>query len=467
MRQKKIFFLTFSCILLFICCAPVIRQAMMRNIDQEVSVNNYEQALNLITKAQSETPPLYDHKNAISLFLDQGLLEHYAGYYQASSQSLQNAERLIEEAYTKSISESVASYILNDNTKEYPGEDFEDLYLNVFNALNYYHQRNIEGALVEIRKLTISSGKLNLLARKYEESNAKARQKYEKELLLAENNPQTTKPIMQAVSFSNSALARYLSILFYQAERNPDAVRIEYEQLKNAFTSNQKLYPHPIPKTIQQLFTTTPGLARLDLLCFTSLSPVKEEKIFVQFLPFYQDPLLWYPQFKIPVLRGRGDRIDRIEVVVQNQQINLELLENIGTVVIDTFNARFSTIFLKTYLRTLAKNAAQDLATVMIAKKVEEKSELAQVGLLLGRFTAKIALDASENADIRMCRYLPNKAYIGSMELSPGIYDLTFNYYARSQKIYTEKKTNIQVRENALNLVQAFNLDLRMEETIE
>jgi hypothetical protein len=61
--------------------------------------------------------------------LDKGLLEHYVGNYRDSSQDLENAERLIQDTFTKSVTAGIASYIANDNTKEYPGEDYEDIYL--------------------------------------------------------------------------------------------------------------------------------------------------------------------------------------------------------------------------------------------------------------------------------------------------------------------------------------------------
>ena len=162
---KKPHFLIILLITFLILSCATNRNAF-REIDLAVEQANYSLAVEEIRNGQRRTRAIYNEKNAIQLFLDKGLLEHYAGNYAYSSEDLQNAERLIEEAYTKSISENFLSYIINDNVKEYPGEDFEDIYLNVFNALNYYHRGNLEGALVEIRKLSMSNGKLDLLARK-------------------------------------------------------------------------------------------------------------------------------------------------------------------------------------------------------------------------------------------------------------------------------------------------------------
>jgi len=137
-------------VLFLMSCAT--SSSAFRDIDTAVSFANFSGAAETLTLLQSGRAALYNERNSISLFLDLGLLEHYAGNYLASSNALQNAERLIEEAYTRSLTQGFSTYILNDNTRNYPGEDFEDIYINVFNALNYFHRGNIEGALVEIRK---------------------------------------------------------------------------------------------------------------------------------------------------------------------------------------------------------------------------------------------------------------------------------------------------------------------------
>ena len=131
-----------------------------------MSQDDFEGGVEALRAAQEAQKPLYPESNAISLRLDKGLLEHYAGNHEESPEDLMEAERLMEEAFTKSVTEAMASYIANDNTKEYPGEDYKDIYLSVFNALNFYYLGNVEDALVEIRKLTHSSGKLNMLSQK-------------------------------------------------------------------------------------------------------------------------------------------------------------------------------------------------------------------------------------------------------------------------------------------------------------
>jgi hypothetical protein len=417
-----------------------------QNIDIAVNQNDFERGVAALRAGQEGRRPLYPEKNAVSLYLDKGLLEHYAGNYKDSAQDLIQAERLIQEAFTKSVTADIASYIANDNTKEYPGEDYEDLYINVFNALNFYNNGNTEGALVEIRKLTLSSEKLDMLSRKYEERTKSAGDYLMNGLnkIGLRVNPQL--PQGNPVNFSNSALARYLSVLFYLDDRNEDSARIEFDQLKAAFTANSKVYYNPIPKSIDGMRTIPSGKARLNIIGFAGLSPVKEEKDFGLLAPL--EPPFSVMKLKLPVLKKRPSAIKRIEVEVQGQgKFELELLEDMTAVTEETYNARFANMFFKTYVRILLKNAAAAIAAEQVSKKAG--------GLAgLGAFVAgKVAADASESADIRMGRYLPDKAYVGAIDLEPGTYTIKVNF-GRSIKEFKD----VNVKAGRINLIEAVSL---------
>jgi len=446
---KNVFKLLKKSILLILflisCSTP---PAVYKEMDIAVDQSDFSAAIDAIVQGQTGRTAIYSERNAISLYLDKGLLEHYAGNYANSSNDLQFAERLIEEAFTKSITESFFSYIFNDNTKEYPGEDFEDIYINVFNALNYYNRGNIESALVEIRKLSGASGKLEMLSRKYEYKDPKTGATLDaaakKETGVSEF------PDKKQVNFSNSALARYLGALFYQGAGNADAARIEFEQLNRAFT-NKNIYRHPIPSAVDAARNIPPGKARLNILSFTGLSPIKQETRTVFYLPF-RHPILRIADFKLPVLQRRPSVITRIETVINGNKFNLELLEDMNAVVEETFNARFSNIVLKTYIRAIIKYAAADIAAMETAK---QQGDMA--GLLVAA-AARTALELSEGADTRMSRYLPGRAYIGGINLDPGTYSVIINYYNGSKLIAGAEYTDVNVKLNGLNLLESVNL---------
>jgi len=420
-----------------------------KNIDAAVSKNDFNKAVEILKAAQNGKKPIYPEANAVSLYLDKGLLEHYAGNYDNSAQDLIEAERLIQEAFTKSVTAETASYIANDNTKEYPGEDYEDIYLSIFNALNFYNKGNTEEALVEIRRLTLSSGKLDMLSRKYEASTKSAGDYLMNGLskIGLQINPQL--PQGDPVNFSNSALARYLSVLFYLDDNNKDSARIESEQIKAAFASNPKLYSNSIPKPVDNILTVPAGKARLNIIGFTGLSPVKEEKVFVSIVPL--DPPFGIMRLKLPVLKRRPSAIKRVEVEVRGQgKFELELLEDMTAVTEETYNARFANMFFKTYIRSLLKNAAGVIASRSADKVGGTAGTIAGLGARLG---GKIAADASERADIRMGRYFPDKAYVGAIDLEPGTYTVIVNFGG-----HTKEFNDVKVKANKINLIEAVSL---------
>jgi hypothetical protein len=313
----------------------------------------------------------------------------------------------------------------------------------VFNALNYYHNGSLEGAMVEVRKLTFPSGKLDMLGRKYEKAEEKA-----KEQLKGNQAVPSGKP----VNFSNSALARYLSVLFYLADGNADGARIESEGLEAAFSANPNIYSNPIPKSVEDVQNVPNGTARLNVLAFTGLSPIKEEQIIRQPFVFFQNVALMMAQFKLPVLAKRPSGIDRVEVIADDDTFYLELLEDMGAVMEETFRARYNNIFLKTYIRTIIKYTAADIAATEIGKKSGE----AAAGV--SAVAAKLTIDRSERADIRMSRYLPDKAYVGGINLEPGIHNVKVNFYQGGSILASAEYNDVALNEKGLNLIEAISL---------
>jgi hypothetical protein len=144
MRFFKPFFLGGISAFLILSCAGA---DIYGEIDPEARSAAYSYAL-LSPEDEGPQKTVYTTKEAVLFHLDQGVIEHYARFWENSSQDLEIGERLIEDAFTKSVSQEVSSFIINDTSKDYAGEDYEDLYINVFNALNYYHRDDLEDALV-------------------------------------------------------------------------------------------------------------------------------------------------------------------------------------------------------------------------------------------------------------------------------------------------------------------------------
>ena len=131
-------------------------------IDEAAQAGNFETAVQTL---ENESSDLYGNRDDVLYYLDSGILYFYNRDYQKSIQQFNEAELLIEEYFTKSMSQAAASLLLNDNQMDYPGEDFEDIYLNVFKAVAFMQAGDNEAAFVEVRRI---NNKLNLLEDKYQ-----------------------------------------------------------------------------------------------------------------------------------------------------------------------------------------------------------------------------------------------------------------------------------------------------------
>ena len=95
----------------------------------------------------------FGDKDAVLYFLERGMLYHYAGHFSASNASFQVATRLAELNYTKSVSVEASTFLANDNTRPYYGENFERALIHMFGAFNYQGLGQLDEALVEIGRL--------------------------------------------------------------------------------------------------------------------------------------------------------------------------------------------------------------------------------------------------------------------------------------------------------------------------
>jgi hypothetical protein len=383
---------------------------------------------------------IYTKKNSILYYLDRGMIEHYAGLYEDSSGDLEESERLIEAAFTKSISQEIATYIINDNSRDYSGEDYEDLYINVFNSLNYYHRGDLEDALVEIRRV---NEKLEYLSGKYEIAGNKIKDSA-RELAVGDYT-------VEAVRFSNSALARYLGVLFYRGSGRADDARIDLEGLKNAYALAPEVYNHPMPGTVDDELDVPPGKGRLNVIGFTGLSPVKVEENTIIPLPL-PAPNNW-ARIALPRMVDRPSEITAVKVALDSgETFELELLEDMGTVAHETFRSNYSLMVLKSVVRSVIKTTT----VAVIGSRMDEDD--GSLGILFS-FIGQIASTATERADTRMSRYFPRRAFVGGINLEPGIYTVTVNYYGNRGLVRSETLDNVRVMGNRLNLKESVCLE--------
>lgn len=459
------FFPLFILILTFFGgCATINRNTLFSYVDTAFEAGSYDTARTLL---DANPDQFYSDKDQVLYHLESGMLNYYAGSASDAVTHLNRAEILIEEYFTKSISQAAQSFLVNDLQMNYSGEDFEDIYLNIFKALSFLDMGDTDAAFVEVRRI---SNKLNLLEDKYEPL-VKRYASYDA--------AQGVDIEIGTSRFYNSALARYLSLFMYRNEGNYDGARIDWQLLQEAFARQSNLYDFPIPFTEAAAVPAKGG--RLSLIAFTGRSPVKlastlwvhtytDEVVIVaaseqdkigrvldSYLRFsFPDvkPGLRF-KFEIPRMEMRGSQVERIRVTANGKPLGeLGMLEDMQKITLDTFEIKEPMIFLRSAIRTLLKGLAADAAGSALEKSGSESGSLALSFLgYLGKLSLEVTAETSEQADLRVSRYFPAFAHAGEWELPPGDYRIRLEYFGSSGLLFTDDLGVVTLRPNRSSLL--------------
>src|SRR5690606_8924501 len=94
-------------------------------------------------------------KDQVLVFLERGLILHYADRWRESNEAFAAAERLADELYTKSVSEGAFSLLANDGAISYRARPYELAMVPYYKALNYAYLGLRDEAQVEARRASL------------------------------------------------------------------------------------------------------------------------------------------------------------------------------------------------------------------------------------------------------------------------------------------------------------------------
>jgi len=404
------------------CSHLATRKGFYEPITAELRSGNAASASKMLDEARDKGK--YAEKDRLLYFIDAGLLAYYAGEYQLSNEKLHVAEEAAEELFTKSVSRAAVSLLLNDNTLEYAGEDYEILYTNLIKALNYAALGEFEDAFVEVRRANL---KLEQLEQKY----ADAVTTYQRGLAEDTNNVKVEFDIPK-LRFHNDALARYLSMHMYAAAGKFDDARIDRDYLMDAF----RLQPHIYDFSPPEIAYHSDTAAILSVVALIGLAPTKEpinlrirtDKDLGLVQVLYDDPSMagaeyghlpinvkadYYFKFALPTLVSRPSQVAAVEVLIDGQPAGeLQLIEDVSAVARETFEARKTLIYIRSVARAVVKGLA--------AHKLKKKADTGGLEGWLKKAAIDVGSDLIENADLRSTQYLPGRVLVRDFETTPG-----------------------------------------------
>ena len=161
-----------------------------------------EETINIIKKDHEK---LYGEDTEFLHYFDLGVLLHYCGNYKESATNFDEAEKVYDELYTRSVTNEAAAIVTNDNVRPYRARPFEVLVLHEMQIMNYLAQKNIDGAMVEVNRAQKAMTAL------YQKDNDKT---------------------------NDNGFLRYLTALVYEMAGEPDEAAIAYYKTVKAYNEN-------------------------------------------------------------------------------------------------------------------------------------------------------------------------------------------------------------------------------------
>jgi hypothetical protein len=331
--------------------------------------------------AQGETS-----KDSLLYLLDIGLSYHSAGKYEESNQYFLKADKIADIKDYTSLAAEGATLLTSDNIKDYKGEDFEKVLINTYLAMNFALMGNFEDSLVEARRV---NHKLHLMV-------SEGQRKYKQ-----------------------NAFARYLSAVLYEAENNYNDAYVDYRNAWSLAPSTPYIgrdlwrcawmlrMSDEMEKWSAEFNLTEEDRAQAKLLSPRS----KKGEIIVLYENGISPIKKPHPNFhSIPKFFPRNNPIlfANIEVNGENKGSTFTL-ENVETTAIQNLDEKYGGI--------IAKKIAGIVAKEGVAYAVERQTNSPILGLL-----TKVALYASDQADVRSWNLLPKDLQVLRVTVDPGTY---------------------------------------------
>ena len=406
--------------------------ALRRNLANE----EYEQAIQNLSMSGPDR---------LLYLLDRGIIAHYQGRYPQSNTFFEEAERLTDQLFTRSVSREIAALVTNDAVKHYRGEEFELVFIHYYRALNYWFLGLPEDALVESRKANL---KLAYLA---------ASSDFE-------------------ANYRNDAFIHYMTGLFYEATGELNDAYVSYVNAEKAYQIYERTFELPPPGHLQKdiirvdraLHQSVTPYVRLasatagdidrrsqngELVLFSEIGFVPRKVEEEVNLPIFSDEIGWkdthqikklskkvarryratYPNHRdveywlriaIPTYRESQPKTSFVRISAAGRTARSVPAEDLAAIAYLTFKDKEPAI--------LAKTVARGLTKYFVTRGAKKKNKL--FGFFANLFTA-----GTEAADTRSWVSLPNNIQISRLTIPAGAHDVKVEALDNNGRVITEK----------------------------
>jgi hypothetical protein len=427
--MRRVLFLLLGSALAAGCVAP--SRELKLALNDHLTRGDYEGAAQAIEAVRGSQ---YGEAQAVLYYLDKAAVLHSARRYQESDQLLDQAELKMEDLYTKSVSRTAGSFIVNDNAKEYAGDPHERALLHVMRALNHVFGANHEGALVEARKVTLFLQELN--------------EKYG----------------VKGV-YRDDAFAQYLASLLFEDDGRIDDARICRERAREAYGWYASEYGMPTPPL--DFAPRSPTDGELVVVHYNGPAPRKESRQIqfawnraaalvkengegkdAQVSNALTAALSDSVTIAYPVFVSDPQAVVAARVTVAGVSDWTHLAEDVKAIARVSLEQKMSAIQAKSAARAMVKFVAGK-----VAEEAARRIGGSTIGFLTG-LVAKGAAAATEVADTRWWSTVPGEFRIARMSVPAGVHAVDVAYVdAAGNVVSTETLRGVEIVSGARTYV--------------
>jgi len=361
----------------------------------------------------------------VVFLLNKAMLQRMNGDLAGSNATFEAAKQRMDELAATSVSETTLSFIINDSTQSYVGEEYEQVLVHLYAALNYLELGKLDEARVEAlqvdEKLKSVSGRI------------------------------------AGTVYADDAFARYLTALIYEENREWSDALIAYRKSYEAYQQYAKVFNVSVPQVLKEdLVRYTDHLGLRDenrryrkefgiektqgvierselgevvFILHNGLAPVKREHAAT--VPDLATGLIYRVSLPYYETRPVDARTARLTIVpttptpgvgpALEYRTQTEQFENIDAIARANLDNKMAGISARAVARAVAKIAAARAA--MQAGSSSRDKNTAWAGLLAG-VGISVAGALTERADTRSWLTLPHDIQLARIALPPGKYNV-------------------------------------------
>ena len=402
-------------------------------IENDLAAQDYRAALQALEKQR------HPKRDQVLYLLNKAMLERMNSNFAASNETFEAAKSRMAELYGVSLREQALSVTINDATRSYTGETYEQVLVHLYMALNYLQLGNLFDARVEA-------------------------------LQVDEQLQEITQQVPES-RYTEDAFARYLAGMIYEELGERSDAMISYRKAYEAYLSYGQKFGVTIPDYLkhdllrlsQQLGLTqemrqyenefgidhwmsAEELAQKGELVFIlndGLAPILREHAVTVLDPgsghFVRIALPAYESRPVPVTGAR--------VAAGSGIARAELAEDIDAIAVKDLEGKMPAITARAVARAVLK--AQMARAAQESARQQNNNGSAAAGAAVA-LAVEIAGLVTERADTRSWLTLPARIYLARLPLSPGTYTVKVDLMGEyGQIVTTQEYPNVVIHQGA------------------